>query len=124
MEQDKRRFTRISLPFPIIFSLENGESQVVQQIKNLSVGGCLLTLARVPETGRACTVIINLSNAGEDGPCIRAQGTVVRRIDEDIAIQFTAIDPESLFHLQHLLLYNAPDPDKIDSEIQLHPGIL
>ncbi len=124
MEQDKRRFTRIFLPFPVILNLEQGESQPVKQVKNLSVGGCLLNVTQSAEEGRNCLVTIYLSDEGDDGPFIQAQGRVVRQVDDDIAITFTAIDPESLFHLQHLLLYNAPDPDQIDSEIKSHPGIL
>jgi hypothetical protein len=54
---------------------------------------------------------------------IRIEGSVIRSDNGDIAVKFISVDPESLYHLQMLARYNSPDPEKVDEEIQKHPGI-
>ena len=47
------------------------------------------------------------------------------RLDaEYVAIKFTKISPEDLYHLQNIIRYNAPEPEVIEKEIDEHPGIL
>jgi hypothetical protein len=39
------------------------------------------------------------------------------------AIKFIKIDPESLYHLQQIALYNSSNAKIIEEEIKKHPGI-
>ncbi len=124
MASEKRKFTRIPLPFELTLILEDGSSHKVNHFDNVSVGGCLVSLQPEYADHTTCTVKIELGQDQEQEPTILAHGNIIRHNDHQLAIQFTSIDPDSLFHLQNLIRYNSPDPDKVDSEIQLHKGIL
>jgi hypothetical protein len=54
---------------------------------------------------------------------IKVEGEVVRTTDNQIAVKFVRIEPDSLFHLQNIILYNAADPDVVEREIDARPGI-
>jgi len=124
MQSEKRKFSRIPLQFQLQVVLEDGSEHLVHQFEDVSLGGCLISLQPEYAEHKTCMIRIFLGNTTEDGPSIEAYGEVVRHNDEQLAIKFTKIDPDSLFHLQNLIRYNSPDPDKIDSEIRLHKGIL
>ena len=55
---------------------------------------------------------------------IQVKGKIMRCDARAIAIKFTGIDPDSLFHLQNIIRYNSPDPEAAEREIQDHPGIV
>ena len=59
-----------------------------------------------------------------DGPIVKVKGSIVRCDRGTVAIKFTHIDPDSLFHLQKIAQYNSPDPDRTEQELQEHPGIV
>ena len=48
----------------------------------------------------------------------------MRSDQEMTGIKFTGIDPDSLFHLHNILRYNAVDPDRVEQEIDEHPGLI
>ncbi|MDM8537256.1 PilZ domain-containing protein [Desulfobacterales bacterium HSG17] len=122
MENNKRRFTRI--PFKIGARIEvEDKSYTVNEIFNLSIGGCLLPLNNKLNTGIKCSVRITLSEIN-DNIGIWVEGEVVRSENNMTAVKFTKIDPDSLFHLQNILRYNAPDSIAIEEEIDSHPGII
>ena len=74
---------------------------------------------------RGQTAIITIRLAGGLGNTpVNITGKAVRHDRDYVAIQFTAIAPDDLHHLQNLIRYNAPDPDQIEDEINSHPGIL
>lgn len=121
MADESRRFSRI--PFSMHTELEvNGEKYKVEEITNLSVGGCLLPLHPDLETGTECTITITLAGTA-DNIAVTIEGEVVRTSPRGIAVKFVRIDPDSLFHLHNIIRYNSPDADAIESEIQKHPGI-
>lgn len=63
---------------------------------------------------------------GHDGgePVVDAEGKILRSCPEGVAVQFVKIDPDSLYHLQNIIRYNAPDPEVIEEEISNHPGLV
>ncbi len=78
--------------------------------------------AREPE-GRS-TRTLYLCDAEEKGSYIKTEGERLRQLDDGTTVmQCTTIDPDSLYHLRHLLLYNTPDPDHRVSGVQTRPGI-
>jgi hypothetical protein len=118
----KRRFTRV--PFNVRTRIEiEGESHTVERIYNLGVGGCLLPLAIRPKRGAPCRLEIRLGDARTE-LSVRVEGEVIRSGEETVAVQFIRIDPDSLYHLQNIIRYNAPDPETVEKEIDRHPGIL
>ena len=65
---------------------------------------------------------IMLSGTAE-GIAVNIDGEIIRCDDDAVAIKFTRIDPDSLFHLQNIIRYNSPDADAIEDEIHKHPGL-
>jgi hypothetical protein len=122
MNQEKRRFSRIT--FQMKAELEvNNTTYAFDSITNLSVGGCLFELATEFPIGTDCQVLIVL-NPADRRMNVRAAGRIVRSGGETVSVQFTAIEPESLHHLQNIIRYNASDPDVIEDEIKDHPGLV
>jgi len=121
MKNEHRRFSRI--PFRVNAEVTFPDaSRTVQEINNLSVGGCLLPLFQHLEPGIPCRIKIMLEGTTEE-MCIRVEGKVIRSTAEGLAVQFTSIDPDSLFHLQNIIRYNSPDADMVEFELSKHPGL-
>lgn len=95
----------------------------VNEISNLSVGGCLVPIKADVEPGTTCNVKILLSGTISD-MSIEIDGEIKHSTPDAVAIRFTRIDPEGLFHLHNIVRYNSPDPDTIDREISEHPGLV
>ena len=55
---------------------------------------------------------------------VSIRGEIIRCQDGIVAVKFTGIDPDSLFHLQNIIRYNSADPDIIEQEIKERPGII
>ncbi len=123
MEQTQRRFSRVALQFPARIAMDDWSSFDVEELTNLSIGGCLISMVEEVPLGTHMLVTIPLSEV-EEGPKIEVGGEVVRCDDGYVAVKFIQIGPDSLFHLQNLIRYNAPDPDAIEEEIDEHPGLL
>jgi hypothetical protein len=122
MKDEKRRFTRV--PFRVktkvaaknvIFSAE--------EITNLSVGGCLLPIEAELEPETECRLEILLSGTATE-LSVQVEGKIVRCESGTMAIRFTRIEPDSLFHLQNIIRYNYPDTDKVEHELGKHPGLI
>jgi len=121
MADNKRRFTRI--PFKMDTELMvQGEVYKAEDISNLSIGGCVLPIVAELEPETACQLKIIL-NGIADGISINVDGEIIRSDQDTIAVKFTRIDPDSLFHLQNIVRYNSPDADTIEDEINKHPGL-
>ncbi|MCF8109523.1 MAG: PilZ domain-containing protein [Desulfohalobiaceae bacterium] len=121
MKQDNRTFSRI--PFNIRAELEiMDEVMTLNTFQNLSVGGCLLPVQSAYQKGTPCRLTIKLSGESSDLQ-IRVSGTVLRSGRDGLALQFTSIDPDSLFHLKNIVRYNVADPDSVEQEFQEHPGL-
>lgn len=122
MVEDKRRFSRIFFQMAAELTVP-GALYRVERIANLSVGGCLFEIAEDIPVGTECSVLVIL-NPADRRMNVEVAGEVVRSGKQTVSVKFTAIDPESLNHLQNIIRYNAPDPDQIEGEIKDHPGIV
>lgn len=119
MEREKRRFTRVR--FNVAARLiVNGVQHEVEELVNLSVGGCLVTVPIQPEVGSDCLLVICLARMA---PGVEVYGKIVRVNGREASVQFTRIDPENLLHLQNIVRYNATDPDVIENELSIRKGI-
>lgn len=122
MENSRRRFSRIPLNFPARLIVEKTEVYDIRELENLSIGGCLVALDEEIPKGSKCSITIRLTGGLGNTP-INIDGKCVRYDKNYVAIQFTKIRPDDLHHLQNLIRYNAPDPDKIEEEIKKNPGL-
>ncbi|HBI14162.1 MAG TPA: hypothetical protein DDY20_01340 [Desulfobulbaceae bacterium] len=121
MSEETRRFSRI--PFKVKSQLLiDDQVYLTPELSNLSVGGCLLPLSGTFPQGTPCLLKIFLEGTIEE-MSIQVEGEIVRSTPDGIALKFLRIEPESLFHLHNIILYNAPDPDIIEHEISRHPGL-
>jgi hypothetical protein len=118
----KRRFSRIPLNFPATLIVDKTEVYDIHELANLSIGGCLVPLDEDIIEGTRCTITIRLVGGLGNTP-VTVAGEVVRHDREYVAIRFTKISPDNLYHLQNLIRYNAPNPEEIEEEIKKHPGI-
>ena len=122
MSDEKRRFTRV--PFRVIAELTvNNVLYSCDEINNLSISGCLLPIEADLELGMACQLRIFLSGTN-DKLLIKVDGEIIRCEDGAVAIKFTGIESDTLFHLQNIVRYNYSDTEKIEKEIHDHFGIL
>lgn len=69
----------------------------------------------VPAAGSICVVTLYL-HPDDERITIDAAGKIVRSEPGSIAVEFTGLDPDSLHHLRQLILNNADDPEKAESE--------
>lgn len=122
MSEEKRRFSRI--PFKVNAEItSNDKVFLVDEIINLSIGGGFFPIDEHLDSGTSCRIEIILEGSSSE-LSIYVSGEVIRSLPEGVAIQFIRIDPDSLFHLQNIIRFNAPDPDTIEKEINQHPGII
>jgi len=121
MDDEKRRFARI--PFRVKAEMTiNSHIYSAATINNLSVGGCLLPVEADVETGTKCGLKVFLSGTNSE-LFVQVAGKVVRCEPGTVAIEFTTIEPDSLFHLHNIIRFNFPDPDQVEKEIINHPGL-
>jgi hypothetical protein len=122
MTDESRRFTRV--PFKVNAEMiANDIAYHSKEISNLSIGGCLLPVTATLDQGTPCQMKIFLEGAGDEVN-VSIEGEIVRADPDAVAIKFTRIDPDSLFHLQNIIKYNSPDADMVEGEINKHPGLL
>ncbi len=119
MVQEKRQFTRVFFDVPAKFEVA-GKVFSIDQLVNLSVGGCLVEIEVGAKSGDICQITIYLSN---DESNVRVEGEIIRVKNGEASVKFTSIDLESLHHLQNIIKFNASDPDSIEDEIAGSPGI-
>ncbi len=120
---NRREFTRVRVN--ILSELRSGASVDINgTLANVSVNGMFLnTEAHLPEEAR-CDISLFLEG-GEETVTIQIEGKVIRNAPWGIALQFTKIlGPESLSHLQNLVLYNSGDQiAQVEEELASHLGI-
>lgn len=122
MGDEKRKFTRV--PFRVQAEMTfNKVLYAAEELSNLSIGGCLLKINEDLEPEGDCRIRIFLTGVSPE-QSVEVNGKIVRYKNGYVAVKFTNIDPDSLFHLQNIILYNSADPDEVEQEILDHPGIL
>ncbi len=122
MENNKRRFTRVGFKVRAEMTA-NDVAYAADEIDNLAVGGCLMPISGEMTPGDPCTVKLFLIGASSELE-IKMDGEIIRSAPGETAVKFTGIDPDSLYHLQNIILYNSEDPEKVERELNEHPGIL
>jgi Tfp pilus assembly protein PilZ len=119
---ERRKFSRVLVAMKI--EVTSGKQTVISSVlKNISMGGLfILTEEKLPLEAE-CRITIFLEEP-EPKPRIEARGKVVRVTDEGLAIHLQELlGPESYTHLKNLILYNAPDTEKFEKQIEAHLGI-
>ena len=120
--KEQREFSRVSVAMRV--QVTSGKKTIFSpQLKNVSMSGIFLISPEKLPAGSECQVAIFLE-ARENQERIEARGKVIRIDDAGMAIHFEEIiGPESYHHLRNLVLYNAPNAEKMEKEIEDHIGI-
>ena len=119
MKHNRRQFTRMHFPLPVI--LDFGKNKYECSAINFSLGGVYVQGWFEQQAGDICDIKLCLSETDPDMN-IKAVCSVVRLDKDGIALQFTSMEPSNFFCLQEALLYknNAHWCEK-PSEITSHP---
>ena len=113
---DKRRFSRVNAPFEVILAAEARE-EVTGRLRDVAIQGLFVSCDEDFAMDTVVWFRIVLQG-GIDDLEIVGKGRVVRIEDEGVAINFTAIDPESVPHLRNLIALNAEDPEGVWEEMR------
>ncbi|OGW37506.1 MAG: hypothetical protein A2010_07110 [Nitrospirae bacterium GWD2_57_9] len=119
---NRREFIRV--PFSTEIEIKAGSSVIRTGFAaNISMNGIRVPVPGTgPPAGTACNLSLKLSGATVP-VYIRASGTISRSEPGSVAIEFTALDPDSYIHLRQLILNNADDAAKAEQEFDDHWGI-
>ncbi|MCL1979830.1 MAG: PilZ domain-containing protein [Proteobacteria bacterium] len=117
---ERRRFSRIGFNMAAELTVDS-MVYPFSQVENLGVGGCSLKTAAQFRVGTPCRFWLPFETTVKMG--VEVFGEIVRCDEETVSVCFTKITPESLFHLQNVIRFNASDPDRIDDEIRHHPAL-
>lgn len=118
---NNREFSRS--PVRVVGKLTTATGVVVEgSAEDLSMTGVRVSSPRSLPVGAACGVTLVL-NGGAGEVQIQAKGSVVRVDDRGMAVVFDEVDEEGLLHLRNLILFNAPDTDKVEQEFADHVGL-
>lgn len=107
MPDEKRRFNRVSFRVKAEMTVNN-TLYCVEEIDNLSINGCLLPIKVDIKLETECTISIMMSGTSSELN-VKVLGNVIRCDQDGVAVKFTRIDPDSLFHLRNIIRYNVPD---------------
>jgi hypothetical protein len=97
-----------------------GGREFACRVHDVSLNGVNLDCAESLEPGTACQVRILLGTGGEPLP-IAATATVKRSGDGCLALRLDRVAPDDFEHLSNLVLYNAPDPQVVETEVDCCP---
>jgi hypothetical protein len=122
MATEKRRFSRIGFGMAAELTVDDRVYSFTQ-VDNLSIGGCLFETKEDFAVGSSFRLWIPLEPADPELG-VEVFGEIIRSDGETISLHFTRINPESLFHLQNIIRYNAENPERIEEEINRHPGLI
>ena len=115
---DRRQWTRV--PTALEARVESAGVVIRGRVRDLSLTGVyVLCDPRFPE-GVPCRVTLVLM--GTEPPLtVEFAGRVVHAEDDGMGIELTELPVTSLDHVRNLILYNSPDPDRVEEELHRPP---
>jgi PilZ domain len=120
---NRREFTRV--PVSLLAELRSGGSvDIAGTLVDVSLNGMFVTCAANLPVNTICEISLQL-DAGGGMETIKTEGKVIRQDPAGLALQFTKIlGPDSLAHLQNLVLYNSGDQiTQVEKELSSHVGL-
>jgi len=89
---------------------------------DVSIRGLLVEVERPLPVGTPCSISLILEG-GVEQTSVNVTGDVARTEERAMAIEFSGIDAEAFAHLRQLVLYNSPDADRTEEEMEAHIGL-
>jgi hypothetical protein len=120
-EGNNREFSRVPLPVSAAFALVSGET-IEGTAHDISMNGVFIETSRGASVGEEGQLTLTFEPKYEP-IVITGHGRVIRVTDEGVGVQILEIELEGYEHLRNLILYNAPDPEAVMSELDGHLGL-
>ena len=120
---NRREFTRVQVN--LLAELRSGGSvDIAGTLVDVSLNGMFVTCAANLPVNTMCEISLQL-DAGGEMMTIKTEGKVIRQDSAGLGLQFTKIlGPDSLAHLQNLVLYNSGDQiAQVEKELSGHVGL-
>jgi hypothetical protein len=114
---ERRKNTRVAFQTTTDLSFANKNYRQCET-ENLSLKGMSVKGITGHASGETCDVSLALSGSSSK-LVLEMKGEIVRVEKNAIALHFTDIDLDSFYHLKNIVYYNADDPDKIASEVDV-----
>lgn len=115
----RRAFTRIPVHIAAEVTPDEGET-LTTTVHDLSFNGVSVELRGAPMARGTEAEITLLLESGSDEIRLPGHGQVVWSSPEVTAFSFSALDGDVYEHFERLVLLNAPDPEKLESELHDH----
>jgi hypothetical protein len=117
--QERRARTRVGYKGSV--ELIHGDGLPARAvIRDISINGLFVETEAELTEGQSCRVVVHLGQTADI--FLTVQGRVSRVGEGGLGIAFESIDPDSFDHLRKLVLYNSPQPDRIENEFK-KPGL-
>lgn len=120
-ENNSREFTRIPLQRPAELSAD-GQVVLRCMTRDLSLNGVYIDAPTPLKVGTECQLTIAFGEPAEAGT-VTIKGHIARSDCEGTAISFMAIKLEDYHRLRELVMYNAPDTQRVEDEFDSHLGL-
>jgi predicted protein tyrosine phosphatase len=118
---NSREFSRVPLPVRARFKLAGGET-LEGKAHDVSMNGVFIETAQTAAKDAKGQLTLIFEPNGES-ILIHGHGRVTRSSEQGIGIQIDEMELEGYEHLRNLILYNAPDPEAVVSELDEHLGL-
>ena len=118
---DKRDFHRAEVHVEAR-AISGETTEIHGMARDVSIKGMFLETDVALPLGAVCDIALFL-RCGDEHIEILAKGVAARSNESGIAIEFTEIDSESIPHLRQLVLYNSPDTEPVEEELEHSVGI-
>lgn len=119
-DSNRRTFTRVALPQPVVFVFDGGHSFRRAGVDISAKGLAFRSREQLCE-GEECTLRIPLGCRDED-PEIEARGVVARSEHGEIGVEFKAIDFTSFDLLLDFIRGHAADAAQVEEEFRRRLG--
>jgi len=119
--ESKREFTRV--PVHIWGTFKDGDRELVTaDVTSLSLRGCYASTFEAIPAGEVHSLLL-FTDDDRHALHITVQARIVRSDEDGMGVEFIEMPLESYDHLRKLVLLNAADPEKVESEFRSHIGL-
>lgn len=120
-QNENREFSRSQVQVRTEVRLDNGIMLDGTGV-DISLRGMRFLTEHALPVGKTVHVRVILEG-GTESPHLELEARIARVESGGVALEFTTVDADSIEHLRRLVLYNAPNADRVQEEIATHLGI-
>ncbi|THB72686.1 MAG: PilZ domain-containing protein [Desulfobacteraceae bacterium] len=117
VDNEKRQHSRVDFKteIRIIVNAPDKTAEFKASSKDLSLKGIFVHTTDLFDQGTPCEVNIHLTGSIE-AIVLRIQGSIVRKSEKGMAVEFKAMDVDAYTHLKNIISYNTSDEDSSDKD--------